>query len=60
VKWVEDTLIKHPDFALPRRKARLKSDMKYEIILLDASETLIERPNKKSEIKRKGTLLRAK
>lgn len=27
VKWVEDTVIKHPDFALPGRKALLKSDM---------------------------------
>lgn len=53
VKWVEDTLIKHPDFALPGRKALLKSDMEYEVVLVDASETPIERPKKKSEIKRK-------
>ena len=39
VKWVEDTLIKHPDFALPGRKALLKSDMEYEIVLIDVSET---------------------
>ncbi len=52
VKWVEDTLIKHPDFALPGRKALLKSDMEYEIVLVDASESPIERPKKKSEIKR--------
>lgn len=53
VKWVEDTLIKHPDFALPGRKALLKSDMEYEVVLVDASETPIERPKKKSETKRK-------
>lgn len=53
VKWVEDTLIKHPDFALPGRKALLKSDMEYEVVLIDASETPIERPKKKLEIKRK-------
>lgn len=53
VKWIEDTLIKHPDFALPGRKALLKSDMEYEIVLIDASETPIERPKKKLEIKRK-------
>jgi hypothetical protein len=53
VKWVEDTLIKHPDFALPGRKALLKSDMEYEVVLIDASETPIERPKKKSERKRK-------
>jgi hypothetical protein len=27
VRWVEETLIKHPDFALPGRKALLKNDM---------------------------------
>ena len=48
VRWIEDTLIKHPDFALPGRKALLKSDMDYEVILIDASETPIERPKKKS------------
>ena len=53
VRWVEDTLIKHPDFALPGRKALLKSDMDYEVILIDASETPIERPKKKSGRKRK-------
>lgn len=47
VKWVEDTLIKHPDFALPGRKALLKSDMEYEVVLVDASESPIERPKKK-------------
>jgi hypothetical protein len=47
IKWIEDTLIKHPDFALPGRKALLKSDMEYEVILIDATETPIERPKKK-------------
>ncbi|WP_371222559.1 transposase family protein [Orientia tsutsugamushi] len=27
VKWVEDTLVKHPNFALPGHKALMKSDM---------------------------------
>lgn len=47
IRWVEDTLIKHPAFALPGRKALLKSDMEYEVILIDASESPIERPKKK-------------
>lgn len=47
VKWVEDTLIKHPEFALPGRKALLKSDMEFEVILVDASKSPIERPKKK-------------
>lgn len=46
VKWIENTLIKHPDFALPGRKALLKSDMEYELVLIDATETPIERPKK--------------
>lgn len=46
VRWVEDTLIKHPDFALPGRKALLKSDVEYDIVLVDATETPIERPKK--------------
>ncbi len=32
VKWIKDTLIKHPDFALPGRKALLKSDMEYALL----------------------------
>ncbi len=48
VRWVEDTLIKDPVFALPGRKALLKSDMEYEVFLIDASESAIKRPKKKS------------
>jgi len=46
VKWIEDTLIKHKDFALPGRKELLKSDMEYDVILIDATESPIERPKK--------------
>jgi hypothetical protein len=45
-----DTLIKHPDFALPGRKALLKGDAEYEIVLIDATETPIERPKKNKSI----------
>ena len=48
-KWVENTLIKSGQFSLPGKKELLKSDMEYEVILIDASETPIERPKKKSE-----------
>jgi len=44
--WIEDTLMKQPDFALPGRKALLKSDINYEVVLIDATETPIERPKK--------------
>jgi hypothetical protein len=48
IRWVEDTLIKSPEFKLPGRKALLKSDDEYEILLIDATETPIERPKKNS------------
>ena len=46
IKWVEDTLIQDGTFSLPGRKALLKSDMEYEVILVDATESPIERPQK--------------
>ena len=49
IKWIEDTLIKEGTFSLPGRKSLLKSDMDYEVILIDATETPIERPKKGSE-----------
>jgi len=48
IKWVEDVLIKDGTFSLPGKKALLKSDMDYEIILIDATETPIERPKRGS------------
>ena len=59
VRWIEDTLIKHSDFALPGRKALLKSDVDYDVVLIDATETPIERPKKSKSTfiqgKRKST-----
>ena len=46
IKRVEDTLIQDGTFSLPGRKAPLKSDMEYEVILVDATESPIERPKK--------------
>jgi hypothetical protein len=50
IRWVEDTLVKHPDFALPGRKQLLKNEMEYEVILIDATETPIQRPKKDKSI----------
>lgn len=59
-RWIEDTLIKHPDFALPGRKSLLKSDVEYAVVLIDAAESPIERPKKDKNIsiqgRRKDTL----
>ena len=49
IRWVEDTLIKSKEFSLPGRKALAKSDTEYEIILIDATESPIERPKKNNE-----------
>ena len=58
IRWVEDTLIKDGTFSLPGRKTLLKSEMEYEIILIDATETPIERPKKNkstsTQVKRKN------
>jgi Helix-turn-helix of DDE superfamily endonuclease len=46
VKWIENTLIKDKNFALPGKKALLKSDMEYEVVMVDATECPVERPKK--------------
>jgi len=48
-RWVEDTLVADGTFALPGRKALLKSDMEYEIVMIDATETPIQRPKAGSD-----------
>lgn len=48
-RWVEDTLIKAKEFALPGRKALLDGNNEFEIILIDAVESPIERPKKNKE-----------
>ena len=46
IRWVEDTLIKSKKFSLPGRKALLKSEVEYEVVLVDASEHTVQRPKK--------------
>ncbi len=45
IKWVEEILVQHPDFSLPGRKA-LEKNNNYEVVMIDATETPIERPKK--------------
>jgi hypothetical protein len=58
IVWVEDTLIKSGKFSLPGKKALLE-DNEIEIILVDVTESPIERPKKNSAngtlAKRNGT-----
>ncbi len=60
IRWVEDTLIKYPDFALPGKKELLKSDVEYEVLVIDGTETPVERPKKSkspSTLERKKDIL---
>jgi len=50
LKWVENVLIKDGTFSLPGRKALLKSDVEYEVVLIDVTETPIERPKRGKNI----------
>ncbi len=49
IRWVEDTLIKDGTFSLPGRKSLTKSNVEFDVILVDATETPIERPQKNRE-----------
>ena len=55
IRWIEDILIKDKRFSLPGRKALLKKNSEYELVLIDATETPIERPKKN-----RGTIIREK
>jgi hypothetical protein len=58
IVWVEDTLIKSGKFRLPGKKALL-DDNEIEIVLVDVTESPIERPKKNNvngtQGKRNGT-----
>lgn len=45
-RWVEKELIKDKRFHLPGRKQLLESDLEFEVVLVDAAESPIERPKK--------------
>lgn len=53
-RWVEDQLIKSRVFSLPGKKALLKSENEFEVILVDAAESPIERPKKKGSKQEKN------
>ncbi|WP_425363764.1 IS5 family transposase [Candidatus Tisiphia endosymbiont of Hybos culiciformis] len=53
IRWVENVLVKSKDFALPGRKALSKSDIEYEVILVDVAESPCERPKKRVRKKKR-------
>lgn len=50
IRWIEDQLIRSKAFSLPGRKALLKSENEFELILIDATESPIERPKKTKSV----------
>jgi hypothetical protein len=50
IKWVEDTLIKSGAFSLPGKKELLKSDMQFEVVMIDVTESPCERPKKNRSV----------
>jgi hypothetical protein len=58
IRFVEDSLIKSGRFPLPGRKALLKSDVKYEVILVDATESPAkENKEKNTDLSRKRVIV---
>jgi len=60
IRWVEDTLIKDNRFHIPGKKALLYDENDYQIVLVDVTETSIERPKKNRDLitlaRKKGIL----
>lgn len=60
IRWVENVLIKCGKFKLPGRKALIKSDNVVQVVLIDATESPVERPKKNrknsTQAKRNGIL----
>ncbi len=49
IRWIEDTLIKSGKFSLPGRRALYGDQIEYDVVLIDATETPIQRPQKNKE-----------
>jgi hypothetical protein len=56
---LQDILIQSKAFSLPGKKALVKSNIKWSVVLVDVGESPVERPKKNSvaitPVKRKGT-----
>jgi len=49
VKWIEEVLIKSGLFSLPGKKKLVQSDIEFEVIVVDTTETPIQRPKNKQK-----------
>jgi Helix-turn-helix of DDE superfamily endonuclease len=48
IKFIEDTLTSHTDFQLPKRPTRPQQQTVCEVMIIDATESPIERPKKRA------------
>lgn len=48
IRQCEEALLSSGKFRLPGKKALLQSDVEYEVVLVDATESPVERPKKNS------------
>jgi transcription initiation factor TFIIIB Brf1 subunit/transcription initiation factor TFIIB len=48
IRWIEDILIKDGTFSLPGKKALLSGEIEFETVLIDATESPVERPKRGS------------
>lgn len=59
IRWIENALIQSGVFRLPGKKNLLEDGTDFEVVLIDATETPIERPKKNSAVatpaRRSGT-----
>ena len=46
IRWVEEALIKSGKFSLPGKKKLAEPTIEYEVIVVDTTETPIQRPKK--------------
>jgi hypothetical protein len=46
IRWIENILIQSKEFRLPGKKTLSRNENQYEVILIDATESPIERPKK--------------
>jgi len=46
IRWVEDTLIKDGTFSLPGKKTLHVSDVEYEVVQIDVTESPVGRPKR--------------
>jgi hypothetical protein len=50
IKWVEDTLVKDGTFSLPGKKALHKNDDAIQYVVVDVTESPIERPKNNKKV----------